>query len=127
MGDYARRDCSALRRIPCTLKKLCTTSIRQVTTHVAGESFTMQQMMLSLMGAVAQFERSMINERAAEGREAAKAKGVQFGRKPTLSAAEKAQVIERREAGESVARLAIDFDVSRQAVYRVLDSRDLSQ
>ena len=94
--------------------------------HKEGLTFTgddspMQQMMLSLMGAVAQFERSMINERAAEGREAAKVRGVKFGRKPTLGAAERAQVIKRREAGESVARLAIDFDVSRQAVYRALD------
>lgn len=87
-----------------------------------GDDSPMQQMMLSLMGAVAQFERSMINERAAEGREAAKANGVQFGRKPALSAAEKAQVVARREAGESVARLAVDFGVSRQAVYRVLSS-----
>jgi len=88
-----------------------------------GDDSPMQQMMLSLMGAVAQFERSMINERAAEGRDAAKAKGVQFGRKPTLSAAERARVIKRREAGESVARIAVDFDVSRQAVYRVLDQQ----
>ena len=86
-----------------------------------GEDSPMQQMMLSLMGAVAQFERSMINERAAEGREAAKAKGVHFGRKPSLSAKQVAQVRKRREQGESVARLAVDFDVSRQAVYRVLD------
>lgn len=85
-----------------------------------GVDSPMQQMMLSLMGAVAQFERSMINERASEGRAAAKVRGVQFGRKPTLSASERSQVIKRREAGESVARLAIDFDVSRQAVYRVL-------
>lgn len=86
-----------------------------------GDDSPMQQMMLSLMGAVAQFERSMINERAAEGREAAKAKGVQFGRKATLSAAEKTQVIKLRREGVSVSRLAVDFDVTRQTVYRVLN------
>ena len=93
--------------------------------HKEGLTFTgddspMQKMMLSLMGAVAQFERAMINERAAEGRAVAKAKGVRFGRKPSLSRAQVAELTERRQAGESVARLAIDFDVSRQAVYRAL-------
>lgn len=85
-----------------------------------GDDSPMQNMMLQLMGAVAQFERSMINERAAEGREAAKAKGVRFGRKPMLSGAQVAELTERRSQGESVARLAIDFDVSRQAIYRAL-------
>ena len=93
--------------------------------HKEGLTFTgddspMQNMMLQLMGAVAQFERSMINERASEGREAARAKGVQFGRKPTLSTAQVAELADRRCRGESVARLAIEFDVSRQAVYRAL-------
>jgi DNA invertase Pin-like site-specific DNA recombinase len=85
-----------------------------------GDDSPMQNMMLQLMGAVAQFERSMINERAAEGREAAKAKGVQFGRKPKLTVAQMTELADRRGSGESVSRLAIDFDVSRQAVYRAL-------
>ena len=43
---------------------------------------------------MAQFERSMINERASEGRAAAMANGVQFGRKPTLSAAQVAELMD---------------------------------
>ena len=90
--------------------------------HFTGDDSPMQNMMLSLMGAVAEFERSMINERASEGRVAARARGVQFGRKRTLSDEQVASLIKRRAAGESVSRLAIDFDVTRQSVYRALSS-----
>jgi DNA invertase Pin-like site-specific DNA recombinase len=43
-----------------------------------------QDLMLSMMGAVAQFERSMIRERQAEGIAKAKASGIYKGRKKTV-------------------------------------------
>ncbi|WP_433963089.1 recombinase family protein [Pseudomonas kurunegalensis] len=43
-----------------------------------------QDLMLSMMGAVAQFERSMIRERQAEGIAKAKASGVYKGRKKAV-------------------------------------------
>ncbi len=42
-----------------------------------------------MLGAIAEFERDLINERIREGIEAAKKKGVQFGRKAILSTKEK--------------------------------------
>ena len=45
----------------------------------------MQKMQLQILGAVAEFQRSLINEAAAEGRVAAKNKGVKFGRPNSLS------------------------------------------
>ena len=85
-----------------------------------GEEDAMQKLMLQLMGAVAQFERSMINERAAEGRAIAKAKGKRFGRKPALQGKQVSELKRMYDEGVGVSRLAIDFDVSRQAVYRAL-------
>lgn len=48
--------------------------------HFTGEHNAMQELMLSMIGAVAQFERSMIKERQREGIAKAKAKGVYTGR-----------------------------------------------
>ena len=89
--------------------------------HFTGEASPMQALQLSIMGAVAAFERSIINERAAEGRAAAKARGVRFGRRPSLDAKAVRAIRAERAAGKTVSAIAIDHDVSRQAVYRALD------
>lgn len=80
-----------------------------------------QRLQLDIMGAVASFERSIINERAAEGRALAKARGVRFGGRPKLSKAEERKVCERYRAGEPVTRIALDLDVSRRTVHRTLE------
>ncbi len=49
-----------------------------------GEANPMQELMLSLLGSVAQFERSMIRERQREGIAKAKEKGVYKGRVKTI-------------------------------------------
>ena len=87
-----------------------------------GSNDAMQRMQMQIMGSVAEFERSMINERAAEGRAIAQAKGVKFGRKAALTNKQMAEVREQHTAGESVSKLAIDFDVARPAISRVLKS-----
>ncbi len=89
-----------------------------------GGNSSMQVMQMQIMGAVAQFERSIINERAAEGRAIAKARGVRFGKPPALNDKQTAQVIKQRKAGKSVAAIALDFDVSRQSIYRILNKAD---
>lgn len=52
--------------------------------HFTGEHSPMQKLMLSMMGSFAEFERSMIKERQAEGIAKAKAKGVYKGRVKTV-------------------------------------------
>lgn len=84
-----------------------------------------KSLQLAIMGAVAAFERSMINERCAEGRAIAKAKGKRFGRKPVLSKAQKKEVVDLYLSGKKITALAIDFDVSRPAIYRVLEAAGL--
>lgn len=84
----------------------------------SGETSSVQQLMLSIMGAFAEFERSLINERQREGIALAKAKGVYKGRKPALT---KAQIEEARErlagGGITMAALARELDVSRPTLY----------
>lgn len=82
-----------------------------------GEDSPMNVLLLSMLGAVAEFERSMILERQREGIAVAKAQGKYKGRKAALTDEQANELRARRAAGESVAALARDYGVSRQSVY----------
>jgi DNA invertase Pin-like site-specific DNA recombinase len=74
-------------------------------------------LMLSVMGAVAEFERSMILERQREGIALAKAAGKYKGRKAALTVEKTDELRGRLAAGESVSSLAREYGVSRQTIY----------
>jgi DNA invertase Pin-like site-specific DNA recombinase len=74
-------------------------------------------LMLSIMGAVSQFERSMIHERQREGIKIAQSKGAYRGRKAALSTARAAELVQRVAAGEVKAKLAKEFGITRQTLY----------
>ena len=57
-----------------------------------GEDSPMANLLLSVMGAFAEFERALILERQREGIAAAKQRGVYTGRKPALTAAQADQL-----------------------------------
>jgi DNA invertase Pin-like site-specific DNA recombinase len=82
-----------------------------------GEDSPMANLLLSVMGAFAEFERALILERQREGIAAAKARGAYKGRKPSLTPDQAAQLRARAAAGESKAALAREFGVSRETVY----------
>lgn len=82
-----------------------------------GDDSPMNTLLLSMPGAVAEFERSMILERQREGIALAKAEGKYKGRKAALTDDQAAQLRGRMAAGESVSALAAEFGVSRQTVY----------
>lgn len=77
-------------------------------------------LMLTILGGIAQFERSLIRERQSEGIAIAKANGVYKGRKPSLSPAQIAEARERIAAKVSKAQVARDLGVSRQTLYTAL-------
>lgn len=85
-----------------------------------GDDSPMNTLLLSMLGAVAEFERSLIRERQAEGISLARARGVYKGRRPALNAEQVAQVRERVAAGVPKAAVARDLGVSRQTVYAAL-------
>jgi DNA invertase Pin-like site-specific DNA recombinase len=74
-------------------------------------------LMLSVMGAVAEFERALLLERQREGIAVAKTKGVYKGRVPTLDEDQVEVVTARLTEGESASELAREFGVSRATVY----------
>jgi DNA invertase Pin-like site-specific DNA recombinase len=90
--------------------------------HLAftGEDSPMASLLLSVMGAFAEFERALINERQREGIALAKERGAYKGRRKTLSAMAVTQLRKRIATGVSKAKVAREFGISRQTLYQYL-------
>ena len=117
--DRLARNLDDLRRV---VKELTGRGVA-VRFHKEGLTFTgedapMATLLLSMLGAVAEFERSLIAERRQEGIALAKAKGdVYKGRKPSLSDEKAAELKRRASEGENKAALAREFGISRATLY----------
>lgn len=85
-----------------------------------GEDSPMANLLLSVMGAFAEFERALIRERQREGISLAKQRGVYRGRKKTLSDSRLEELRRRVEAREPKAALAREFGISRATLYEYL-------
>lgn len=85
-----------------------------------GEDSPMANLMLSVMGAFAEFERSLIRERQREGIALAKQRGSYKGRKRTLTPERAAELVQRAETGVPKALLAREYGISRETVYQYL-------
>jgi DNA invertase Pin-like site-specific DNA recombinase len=77
------------------------------------------KLILAVLGALAEFERSMILARTSEGRKRAQARGVRFGRKPKLSEYQIREALARREAGEPLTDIGRSFGVSHSTISRL--------
>lgn len=78
------------------------------------------QLLFSITGAFAQYERAMIRTRTREGLQAARARGARLGRPPALSAEQQATICQLAGEGTAIAALARMFNVSRTTIYRTL-------
>jgi DNA invertase Pin-like site-specific DNA recombinase len=79
----------------------------------------MSNLLLSVMGAFAEFERALIRERQREGIALAKKRGVYTGRKPALTPQRVADLRKRVKAGdETKAAIAREFGISRETLYK---------
>jgi len=81
----------------------------------AGKAF------LDILGVFAEFETNLRRERQLEGVEAAKARGIYKGRKPSIDAAEVRRLREQEKLGP--AAIARRLGIGRASVYRVLGKR----
>lgn len=81
----------------------------------------MNMLLLTMLGAMAQFERALIRERQAEGIALAKKKGVYTGGKPKLNGAQ-VQELRLRAADPAISRAALarEYGISRTVLYRYL-------
>ena len=79
------------------------------------------QLTLNLLGSFAEFERSLIHERQAEGIALAKAAGKYKGRAKKLTDKEVQEIREKIAAGVPKAKLAREYNVNRTTLYRALE------
>jgi DNA invertase Pin-like site-specific DNA recombinase len=80
------------------------------------------QLMLTVLGGLAEFERELIRQRTGEGRDRTMAKGVKFGRRPKLTPHQRQEAIARREAGETLQDIARSYNVSHPTILRLFPS-----
>src|SRR5512135_2914972 len=119
--DRLARNLDDLRRIVQTLtsKGVQIEFVKERLTF-SGEDSPMANLMLSVMGAFAEFERALIRERQKEGIALAKRKGIYKGRKKALSAEQVAQLQARLSTGVSKAQVARELKISRETLYQYL-------
>jgi len=79
---------------------------------------TMGKMVVTILSAVAQAERLRILERTNEGRTEAKAKGVIFGRKPSIN---KEKIQDLRKQGKGATDISREMMIGRATVYKILN------
>ncbi len=87
---------------------------------------SVSKLMLQIMGAVAEFERSLIKERQLEGIAKAKQAGKHLGRMPALNDSQVLEAQQMVSDGTLKTKIAEHFKISRQALYRNL-KRGVSQ
>ena len=85
-----------------------------------GEDSPMSTLLLSVMGAFAEFERALIRERQLEGIALAKQRGAYKGRKKVLTAEQIKKIKEQIMSGEKKSKIAKDFGISRETLYQYL-------
>ena len=80
----------------------------------------MQELMLQILGAFAQFERKLIRERQQEGINNAKRQGRYLGRPKKISDEDKKLIIEMHKDGCTPSFIAEKFDVSVYSIYKLI-------
>ena len=121
--DRLARNVDDLRKIVKDLTS-CGVKVQFVKENLifTGEDSPMSNLLLSLLGAVAEFERALIKERQREGITAAKRRGAYLGRPRLADATQVEELKKRASAGEKKAVLAREFGLSRETLYKYLRS-----
>jgi DNA invertase Pin-like site-specific DNA recombinase len=119
--DRLGRNVDDLRRIVTELtgKGVTVVFVRNALTFSGAED-AMAKLMLTMLGAFAEFERSLLRERQAEGIAIAKAKGVYKGRARKLTPKEAGEVKQQAFAGIPKAAIARAYGISRETLYQYL-------
>lgn len=119
--DRLARNLDDLRRLVQTLnaKDVKVQFVKENLTFT-GEDSPMSNLLLSVMGAFAEFERALIRERQMEGIALAKKRGVYKGRKHALSFDQVVGLKRRISNGEKISHIAKELGVSRVTVYQYL-------
>ena len=77
------------------------------------------RLMLTVLGGLAEFERELILARTGDGRARAKARGVKFGRPPSLTPHQRREALQRLAEGVAQADVARSYNVSQATISRL--------
>jgi DNA invertase Pin-like site-specific DNA recombinase len=118
--DRLARNLDDLRSVVKTLvdKEVTVQFIKENLTFTGNDS-PMSHLLLSVFGAIAEFERGLIRERQKEGVQLAKERGAYKGRKP-FSPEKIAQIKNKIAEGISFSRIARDLGIGRSTLYNYL-------
>ncbi len=100
---------------------------QNITLRLGPSSFdlrTADQLLMSVISVVADFDTDLAAQRATEGWRTARGGDHLPGRKPTLTPAQEAEFVTLNRSGTTADRLATQFGVGRSTIYRVLARRD---
>lgn len=119
--DRFARNLDDLRRLvqQLTQRNVRIEFVKEHLTFTGGDS-PIANLMLSVMGAFAEFERALIRERQREGIGLAKQRGAYRGRKRALSDADINIVKSRAVGGDNKTQIAREFGISRETLYHYL-------
>jgi putative DNA-invertase from lambdoid prophage Rac len=104
-----------------TVERLAADGVRVHCLALGGVDLTSAagKMTMTVISAVAEFERDLLMERTQAGLERAKAEGKTLGRPAKLSESQQAAIRSKRASGVSLGTLANEYSVSRAAIQRV--------
>lgn len=120
MDRLARNLLDLLKMVEDITSRGISIEFRKEQLTFTGEDTPIPRLLLSVMGAIAEFERSLIRERQREGIEIAKQKGIYKGRKKSLNETQIAELKKRVNSGEKKSELARGYGISRETLYQYL-------
>lgn len=115
--DRLARNLRELQQIvSSTIKKEVKIQFHKENLIFTSENHPPSKLMLQIIGAVTEFERSILKERQKEGIEAAKKRGVKLGRKPLMNAEKKEQIISLLNDKITKKEIALKLGVSYETI-----------
>jgi putative DNA-invertase from lambdoid prophage Rac len=108
--------------IGVTIKMLAARRIEVIVLQLGKLDLTSSagKLMLTMLAAMAEMERDLLVERTQSGLARAKAEGKTLGRPALTTDEQRAKMVARFKAGESISALSRDYDVSRASVMRIV-------
>ena len=117
--DRLARSTSELLHIAETIKEK-NAGLQSIAEPWADTTTPAGRMVLTVFAGIAEFERSLIAARTEEGRRAAQARRIPFGRPPKLRPDQRTLARNLIEEGKSVSDVARTFNVHVATIYRCL-------
>ena len=110
--------------VRATVERLSSVGVRVHCLALGGSDLTSAsgKMFMTVISAMAEFERDLLVERTQSGLARAKSQGKSLGRPRSLGATQINLVEQRLAKGETIAGLAREFGTSRQSIMRIRQS-----